>query len=131
MKLSPSHFFACISTISGNTLEAIQHHTLRNYNSPICSNCIHYKPMYTYSNYDQTSGYCKRFGEVNIRSGEVHYDSIYDCRRDESKCGFHGKFYEYDEFKIFKVLKHEIVRNNYLIILTIPLLSIYNINNSY
>jgi hypothetical protein len=120
-KMNPFRFFAVFSTICGYSLAF----TIRNSDSPICSNCKYYKPSYTYSEYEQKTGHCKLFGEVDIVSGEVSYDSIYMCRRDENKCGFDGKLYEFDEWKTIKVLKHDIRRNNYIFFLAIPTIYVF------
>ena len=106
---------------------------LRNYNSNICRNCKFYQPKYDYLEYEQKFAYCKRFGEVDIQSGEVYYDSVYNCRRDERKCGIHGKLYEYDEWKTIKVLQHNINRNSYLFFIVVPtsIICVYSILKAY
>lgn len=104
---------------------------LRNYNTPICSNCKFYKPAYTYSDYEQRSGYCKRFGEVNIMDGQITYESIHECRKDERKCGLSGKLYEDDEWKTVKVIAHDMNRYNYIVLMAATIVFVFIVRLTY
>ena len=61
---------------------------IRNKALPVCSNCVHfiehtnnypYDPMPSNEKY----GRCKKFGEANMITGTIEYDS----RFNDSKCG--------------------------------------------
>jgi hypothetical protein len=57
---------------------------------PICSNCLHFieTPEPTLRRY----GRCKKFGDVNIVSGELKYELAKNCR-DSIDCGLFGSEY--------------------------------------
>ena len=68
---------------------------IRNKTVPICSNCLHfiehtnnypYDPIPTNENY----GRCKKFGEMNMVTGNIDYDLASICRFNNSKCGKFG-----------------------------------------
>ena len=91
-----------LSIVSGSPI-------IKNNNIPACRNCIHYKPDF-YSN-EFTSSYndCNKFGEKNIISDKIIFESAASCRRDESKCGANGKYFEEEKNINLKVLKHKII----------------------
>lgn len=91
-----------LSIVSGSPI-------IKNSNIPTCRNCIYYKPDF-YSN-EFTSSYndCKKFGEKNIISNKIEFESADSCRRDESKCGVNGKYFEEEKNINLKVLKHKII----------------------
>jgi len=62
-----------------------------------CANYIQYK----YANpYDEMYGpamilgKCALFGKENLVTGQTEYDDALICRKNESKCGKDGKFFE-------------------------------------
>ena len=64
-----------------------------------CINCIHYV-KYKYKNpYDELyetnpiSGKCSLFGEENLVTGVIEYESALICRINDSQCGKEGRFY--------------------------------------
>jgi hypothetical protein len=79
---------------------------------PSCRNCIYYEPSKI--DKDFSSSYfskCNKFGEKNIITDKIEYNFADGCRRDETKCGREGKFFEKEENINMKILKHNIVRN--------------------
>ena len=65
-----------------------------------CRNCIYYNSK---SNIELSK--CKKFGEKNILTGDIEYNSASYCRKDEQKCGEQGKYFEQQpnlKFKMFK-----------------------------
>jgi hypothetical protein len=72
-----------------------RHLFIKNKNSKLCINCIHF--IEDKSNYqppdDTLYGKCKMFGEQNIITGEVENDLATMCRYDNTKCGINGKYF--------------------------------------
>ena len=73
---------------------------IRNTKLPICSNCVHFiehTNNYPYDPVpsDKQYGRCKKFGEVNMITGEIQYDLSSSCRLDDSKCGKFGSEFTY------------------------------------
>jgi hypothetical protein len=71
---------------------------IRNKELPICSNCLHfiehknnnlYQSIPHYEQYNK----CEKFGEVNLITGAMEYDSARNCRLDVNKCGNLGSEY--------------------------------------
>ena len=73
---------------------------IKNMNYPICGNCVNYRHFipiqrtrriydFEYSN----MGVCMKFGEKNMITGEIKYDSAIDCRNDKSKCTKHARYF--------------------------------------
>jgi len=68
---------------------------IRNKELPICSNCLYFiehKNNYPYDPIPSNERYgkCKKFGEVNMITGEIEYDLASNCRFNDSKCGKFG-----------------------------------------
>ena len=65
---------------------------------PICIECIHYIE-YKHNNpynelYDKyRMGYCSKFGNQNLVTGNVEYEEALYCRKNSSKCGENGLHY--------------------------------------
>jgi len=75
---------------------------IRNKDLPICSKCVHfieYTNNYPYDPVPRNDQYgkCKKFGEINMITGEIQYDLASNCRVTPSKCGKFGE--EYTEKK--------------------------------
>ena len=71
---------------------------IRNTKLPICSNCLHF--IEHTNNYpydpkpsDEQYGRCKKFGEINLVTGEIQYDLAKNCRLNDNKCGKIGLEY--------------------------------------
>ena len=66
---------------------------IKNKNSKLCINCIHF--IGDKMNYpdDTLYGKCKMFGETNLITGEIEYDYASMCRHDNTKCGINGKYF--------------------------------------
>ena len=83
---------------------------IRNVNIPACRNCIHFQP----SKYDSISSgisKCANFGNKDIISDEVTMDYADLCRKDESKCGIEGKYFEKEPNLEFKMWKHSFYKD--------------------
>ena len=64
---------------------------IRNAEFPICSNCLHFIEPTNTNPYD---GYrCKKFGEMNLVTGEIRYELAANCRLDDDMCGEEGDEY--------------------------------------
>ncbi len=71
---------------------------IKNFNIPVCINCVHF--IKDVNNYpydpppdDNKYGKCKVFGQNNFITGELEYDYAYDCRMNDKKCGITVKYY--------------------------------------
>ena len=70
-----------------------------------CVNCINYRKYnYTYPHdemYDSETklGTCYLFGKENMVTGQVEYDDALSCRKNESKCGKNGRYYNLTNMK--------------------------------
>ena len=68
---------------------------IKNSNYPACFNCAHFiKYQDSNLNNDQEYGLCKKFGKMNLVSGQVKHDYASHCRDDDKKCGEKGDLYE-------------------------------------
>ena len=64
---------------------------IRNKELPICSNCVHF---IEYTNNNPFDSYrCKKFGEMDVITGEIKYDLAAVCRLDDDMCGEEGDQY--------------------------------------
>jgi len=81
---------------------------IKNIHLPSCKNCIYYQPKYLNSEFSSMNK-CEKFGEKDIVNGMINYEYANSCRKNESKCGKEGKYYEEDTNFIMKRLK--IVKN--------------------
>jgi hypothetical protein len=84
---------------------------IKNFHFPSCKNCVFYKPDPNTVNFISTLSKCEKFGEKNIVSDEITYDYADICRRDESKCGKEGVFFEEEKNVEIKVFKHKLIVN--------------------
>jgi hypothetical protein len=63
--------------------------TIKNYRTPVCQDCIHYRP----NPFSPSLSKCSQFGTKNVITGEITYDYA-DLSRDNSeKCGLEGKYF--------------------------------------
>jgi hypothetical protein len=83
--------------------------TIKNYNKPVCANCKFYKSE-SYDNYYSASSKCVKFGEKNLKSGNINYDFSELCRNDITKCGEDGKEFEKENNLLFKKTMHHFIR---------------------
>lgn len=77
---------------------SIQKIFIRNKELPICSKCVHFIEHTNNYPYDPEPsdayyGKCKKFGEINVITGQIMYDSARISRLDDSKCGHSGSQY--------------------------------------
>jgi hypothetical protein len=76
---------------------------------PLCKNCIYYKPTNYNTDFTSFSNKCTKFGEQNIVTGEINYNSADYIRNSQDKCGIEGKFYEEEPNINGKIIKHFII----------------------
>jgi hypothetical protein len=60
----------------------------------ICRDCIHFIG---------NDIECRKFGDTNIITGKVTYNSARSVRRDEKKCGENAVLFEKNKFKVITV----------------------------
>jgi len=65
---------------------------IRNTELPICSNCVHFIEHTNNYPYDakpsnERYGKCKKFGEMDMITGIIHYDLASNCRLNNNQCG--------------------------------------------
>ena len=84
---------------------------IKNVYVPSCKNCIYFKPEWYNNDFSSTFNKCEKFGEKNIISDKVSYDYAELCRKDESKCGYEGKYFEEEKYIDLKIIKHKIISN--------------------
>lgn len=75
---------------------------IKNIEYPFCVNCVHFlyhkdlDPYQPFMNIENSR--CKKFGEADLITGVIKYDSVINCRKDDSDyddtCGVEGKYYE-------------------------------------
>jgi len=83
---------------------------IKNIHLPSCKNCVFYKPNPS-SSFTSPLSKCEKFGEKNILTDEITYDYADSCRREESKCGKEGVFFEEEKNVEIKVFKHKMIVN--------------------
>ena len=59
---------------------------IKNANIPACQQCIHFSP----------ESKCTKFGEKDIITNKIYYNSAKSCRKNESECGEKGIYFEQD-----------------------------------
>jgi len=72
---------------------------IRNTQLPICSKCLHFIEHTNNYPYDpipsnEQYGRCKKFGQINLITGEIEYDLANICRLNGTKCGIDGIEYK-------------------------------------
>jgi hypothetical protein len=86
MKFLPYFIFAAI--IPSNYFALIQ-----NQYKPICANC-----KFFISNKNK----CRKFGEMDLVTGEYTYSNAITIRNNKDKCGENAIEFEKDDFKVIK-----------------------------
>jgi hypothetical protein len=81
----------------------------------ICKDCIHFIG-------DNIE--CRKFGDTNIITGKVTYNSALSVREDKNKCGEDAILFEKNHFKIITV-PYYFVKDNSHFLLPSGLLSLY------
>jgi len=64
---------------------------------PICDDCIYFGnfiPIEGTNDFEYSNiGVCMKFGEKNMITGKIKYDSAIDCRTDVSKCTKFARYF--------------------------------------
>ena len=87
--------------------------TIKNYNKPACAECKFYKSE-SYDNYYSILSKCIKYGEKDLKNGNIEYDFSDSCRKDITKCGEDGKEFEKENNLLFKKINHHFSRYYYL-----------------
>ena len=65
---------------------------IKNSDLPICIDCLHFtRPTELQKEYRdkyELYGRCKKFGKMNLITGEIEYCLARNCRLDDEKCGY-------------------------------------------
>ena len=83
---------------------------IKNVNIPSCRNCVHFKPP-SYGEFTSSYSKCGKFDTKNILTDTVSYNYADMSRRDETKCGNEGKYFEQEKNIEFKIFIHNEIRN--------------------
>jgi len=84
---------------------------IKNGNIPSCKNCIYFTPEWYSNEFSGSFAKCEKFGEKNIISDKITYDYADLCRKDETKCGVEGKYFEQEKNIDLKIIKHKFISN--------------------
>jgi hypothetical protein len=82
---------------------------IKNIEIPSCKSCIHYKPSLYDTDFDSTTSRCEKFGEKNMITEQIVFDFADCCRRDETKCGKEGKYFEREKNLNLKIFTHKFI----------------------
>jgi len=82
---------------------------IRNNELPACTSCIHYRP-FEHTEYSSEIAECALFGEKNVLTDKILFDTVRKCRSEESKCGKEGKHYVKDPSPLIKQGRHFLIR---------------------
>ena len=95
--------FLLLKLIFSNKIPFMKKAFIKNTNLPICSNCKHFIEYKRRDDLlpDITLSKCKKFGAVNIVTGEIKYEYADRCRHDKDKCGIYGDEYESKDDMVF------------------------------
>jgi hypothetical protein len=84
---------------------------IQNIDVPACKNCIYYKTNNFENDFTSPFNKCEKFGEKDIITDKITYNSANYCRIDETKCGKEGKFFEEEKNIKLKIFNHNIISN--------------------
>ena len=108
MRLINFLFFIALPTIYTRRI----FNKIKNYEKPNCINCKHYITE-SYNDFNSLTNKCCIFGAKDIHTGDIRYDYVSECRKDEEKCGIDGTYFEKQNNLYLKKIKHNI-RKNYV-----------------
>jgi len=70
---------------------------IKNFDYNVCDNCFNFRnfiPMEGTSDFEYSNiGVCMKFGEKDMVTGKITYDSAINCRNDESKCTKFARYF--------------------------------------
>ena len=67
---------------------------IQNSDLPICLKCVHFiRPSRQNDDYE-LYGRCKKYGKMNLITGEIQYSLAISCRLDDDKCAYFGTGYK-------------------------------------
>ena len=86
--------------------------TIKNY-TPSCGDCKFYTPNWYYE-FNSTRNKCNKFSIKNKQSGVSIYETVFNCRANQSKCGIDGRYFEKDPNADAKRSNHYFDRNRHI-----------------
>lgn len=87
-------------------LHEVELYFIQNQYKPICENCKFFVP---------NNNECRKFGDMDIITGEYSYEPAIRIRNDEDKCGEYAILFEKNNFKFVTVPYYFILENGKLI----------------
>ena len=84
----------------------VELYSIKNQYKPICENCKFFIP---------NKNECRKFGDVNIITGEYTYESAINVRYDEDKCGEYAILFKKNNFKFITIPYYFILENGKII----------------
>jgi len=87
----------------------------------ICKDCKHYIG-------DNIE--CRKYGDTNLITGKVTYDSARSVRENEKKCGENAIYFEENKFKIITV-PYYFLKDNSALLISTGLISLYTFTMFY
>jgi hypothetical protein len=102
---------------------------IKNINIPTCRNCVYYKPSYFSPDFTSSLNKCTKFGNKDIITNTISYNFADMCRKDETKCGKEGKYFELEKKMVLKIIKHQFINSlpNIILVSTMVLYVMANI----
>ena len=67
---------------------------------------------------------CRKFGDTNIITGKITYESARSVRKDEQKCGENAILFEKNHFKIITI-PYYYLKDNWIIVYAMGFSSLY------
>lgn len=67
---------------------------------------------------------CRKFGDTNVVTGEITYNSARSVRSDEKKCGEDGIHFEENQFKIITE-PYYFVKQSWILVLSTSFIALY------
>jgi hypothetical protein len=103
---------------------------ITNMDFPSCKNCKYFQPSNFDSEFASSLTKCNKFGTKDIITDKITYTYADSIRKDESKCGKEGKYFEKENFIQLKIFIHKFISSSpYIISISLIVLSV--ISNVY
>ena len=103
---------------------------IRNANIPSCKNCKYYKPEFYSDSFVSKINKCEKTGTKDVITDVINYDYADLSRKDESLCGFKGRYFELEKRMNLKILKFMVVKNLPILFILFIWWSVINISNN-
>lgn len=96
-------YFFIISLVNSKVI-------INNINIPVCKNCIHFIPN-EYSDFSSSISKCNKFGDKDLKTDDIIFNYVDDCRSDINKCGKEGIYFEKEPNLQRKIFTHKFLYN--------------------